>query len=564
MNILDKQYSPEIWARAKDIPALLPAIKKLEECYEEYCIGEIPAPKFSEFRLFADIGDRTIYQKTFFQRQHRLFTCAVLSLIYPENEEYFKLLEDTIFEICDLYVWALPAHMPSITENNNTELDLDACSIAMALAIIKVLLNDRLHPLIKSRIDAEIDRRIVKPFLEKDWHWEYRANNWTTVCAGGIGCTLMLNRPEVFDTVMDRINKDMLSYIDAYCDDGVCTEGAGYWGYGFGYYVAYADMLRSYSGGKIDLLAGEKIKSIATFFQKMILDENVVVTYGDCGLGAKMTISAGLVYKLKSIFGDAYEIPPQGMFFYDAHYFPFFLDTFICYDESYSSSALSKDCEYFMADQGWYVKRTPNYSFSCRGGTNGESHNHNDCGSFIFCRGDEQILRDIGGRPYTRQYFENEHRYNFFETSSRSHNVPIINGKYQCNIRDTRSYTTFENGTIRIAFNELYDIEGLSLVRSYTPDENGVSIVDEFSPVNSFVERLVTYKKPIIKEGEIIIDDVRILFDSASAYADYEVEVRAITLDTEGNIATGQDVYCINLNVKLPSNRFEFRVEVSK
>ncbi|MBQ7411284.1 MAG: hypothetical protein IJW10_00055, partial [Clostridia bacterium] len=333
MNILDKEYDSSIWTRARDIPSFEPVIKALEKSYEEYCIGEIPAPKFSQFRLFADVGDRTIYQKTFFQRQHRMFTCAVLSLIYPEKEEYLTLLQDTIYEICDLYVWALPAHMPSITENNNSELDLDACTIAMALAIIRRLLDERLHPLIKARIDAEIDRRIVEPFLRQRWHWEYRANNWTTVCAGGVGCTLMLNRPDVFELVKDRLNHDMQTYVDGYCDDGVCTEGAGYWSYGFGYYVAYADLLRSYSNGEIDLLSGEKIQSIATFFQKMLLDEDAVVTYGDCGLGGRMTIDAGLAYKFKSIFGDAYEIPPSIMFSYNVHYFPFLLDTFICYNE---------------------------------------------------------------------------------------------------------------------------------------------------------------------------------------------------------------------------------------
>ena len=562
MNILDKEYDSSIWTRARDIPSFEPVIKALEKSYEEYCIGEIPAPKFSQFRLFADVGDRTIYQKTFFQRQHRMFTCAVLSLVYPEKEEYLTLLQDTIYEICDLYVWALPAHMPSITENNNSELDLDACTIAMALAIIRRLLDERLHPLIKARIDAEIDRRIVEPFLRQRWHWEYRANNWTTVCAGGVGCALMLNRPDVFELVKDRLNHDMQTYVDGYCDDGVCTEGAGYWSYGFGYYVAYADLLRSYSNGEFDLLSGEKIQSIATFFQKMLLDEDAVVTYGDCGLGGRMTIDAGLAYKFKSIFGDAYEIPPSIMFSYNVHYFPFLLDAFICYNEGYSSTAISKDCEYFMKDQGWFVKRTPKYSFSCRGGTNGESHNHNDVGSFIFCTGGKQVLRDIGGRPYTRQYFEHEHRYNFFETSSRSHNVPIINGKYQANIPGTRSYTSYENGVISIDFHELYDIKDLKLIRKYAPDASGVSIADSFGGVDTFVERLVSYDKPEIKSGEIIVDGVRILFDPSLADADYETEVRAVTLDTDGNIATGQDVYCINIKVKEPTDSFEFRVEV--
>ena len=565
MNILDKNYNPELWNGIKDNPNLKDALEALKESYNKYCIGEIPSPKFSHFRLFQDVGDRNTYQKDFFIRQHRLFTCAALSLIYSDNEHYFELLQDTIFEICDMFAWALPAHMGELDKINQMELDLDACTMGMALAMIKRLFGNRLHPLIINRIDTEIDRRIVEPFLAQRCHWEFRANNWTTVCTGGVGCTLMLNRPDVFELVKDRLNHNMQTYIDEYGDDGVCTEGAGYWGYGFGYYVAYADMLRSYSNGQIDLLAGEKIKSIATFYQKMILDKDVVVTYGDCGLGGKMTVNAGFAYKLKSIFGDVYEIPPREMFTYDVHYFPFFIDNFICFDPSFASNQLSNDCEYYMGNQGWYVRRTPSYSFSCRGGSNGESHNHNDVGSFIFCRDNKQVLCDIGGRPYTRQYFENEYRYTFLETSSRGHNLPIINGKYQGNFPGARSYTSFENGIVKIDFKEVYGQDELKkLVRSYKCNETGVDITDDFDIEGNatFTERLISYNEPIIDTGKIEIDGVIISFDPTKATASYNVDTRACELNEDGSIKVGKDIFLTNIEVKMPCNSFSFRVEV--
>ena len=567
MNILDKSYNPEIWVKSREIPELKGAIEALEKSYKDFCEGDIPSSKFSHFRLFQDVGDRNVYQKDFFRRQHRLFTCAVYSLVYPENEKAFELLQDTIFEICDMFAWALPAHMGELDKINQMELDLDATTMGMALALIKRLFGDRLHPLIVKRIDTEIDRRVVEPFLAQRWHWEFRENNWTTVCSGAVGCALMLNRPDIFELVKDRINHNMQTYVDAYGDDGVCTEGAGYWGYGFGYYVAYADMLRSYSNGKIDLLAGDKIKSIATFYQKMILDKNVVVTYGDCGLGGKMTINAGLVYKFKSIFGDIYEFPPKDTMIYDVHYFPSFLDTFICYNDSFSNSDLSRNCEYYMGNQGWYVKRTPHYSFSCRGGSNGESHNHNDVGSFIFAKDDRQVLCDIGGRPYTRQYFENEYRYTYLETSSRGHNVPIINGKYQGNFRGATSYTTFENGVVSIDFKEVYGQDELKkLVRHFKCDDTGVNITDEFDieGEGTFSERFVTYTEPTIENGVIETDGVKIIFDPTKGVASYTVEERALELNGDGSIKRGSDVYCINIDAYMPANNFSFRVEVSK
>ncbi|MBO5091106.1 MAG: heparinase II/III family protein [Clostridia bacterium] len=562
MNLLGKANDPKFWAEIKNKPEFKRMLDLLVKEYQKDGMGQIPCTKFSEFRLFNDIGDRTIYQVNFFKRQHRMFTLTAMTLIFDSEPKYLEQLQDTIWEICDQYVWALPAHMPNITENNNCELDLDSTTIGYALALIKVLLNDRLHDLIKARIDAEIDRRIVKPFLEKRWHWEFRENNWTTVCSGAVGCTLMLNRPEVFDLVMDRINHNMQTYIDnGYRDDGVCTEGAGYWSYGFGYYLTYAEMLKTYTEGRVDLTKGEKVKNIAMFLQKLFLDENVVVNYGDCGVGSQVSMPAGYLYLLKTLFPDDVELPPQNIFAYEVHYFTYFLNTFRFYNPSFESAKLSKNAEYFMADQGWYVKRTEKYGFACRGGSNGESHNHNDVGSFILSKNDKQVLCDIGGRPYTRQYFEHPQRYTFLETSSRGHNVPIINGKYQGN-GGKRAITTFENGIVKIDFACVYYQDELKkLVRSFAPDENGVTITDEFDGVHEFTERLVSHSQPKIEDGKITVDGVTITFDKYIASARVEVETHALQLDINGEITEGIPTYLISIDVREPKDKFTFRID---
>ena len=562
MNLIGKAADPQFWSEIKNKPEFKPMLDALKRDFEADGMDEIPTTKFSKFRLFHDIGDRSIFQVDFFKRQHRMFMLTAMTLIYPDEPKHLERLQDTIWEMCDQYVWALPAHMPNITENNNCELDLDSTTIGYALALIKVFLNDRLHDLIKARIDAEIDRRIVKPFLEKRWHWEFRENNWTTVCSGAVGCTLMLNCPHVFNLVMDRINHNMQTYIDnGYRDDGVCTEGAGYWSYGFGYYLTYAEMLKTYTDGRVDLTKGERVKNIAMFLQKLFLDENVVVNYGDCGAGSQVSMPAGYLYLLKTLFPDDVELPPQNIFAYEVHYFTYFLNTFRFYDPSFESAKLSKNAEYFMADQGWYVKRTEKYGFACRGGSNGESHNHNDVGSFILSKNDKQVLCDIGGRPYTRQYFEHPQRYTFLETSSRGHNVPIVNGKYQGN-GGKRAITTFENGIVKIDFACVYYQDELKkLVRSFAPDENGVTITDEFDGVSEFTERLVSHSQPKIEDGKITVDGVSITFDKSLASARVEVETHALKLDINGEITEGIPTYLISIDVREPKDKFTFRID---
>ncbi|MBE6674246.1 MAG: hypothetical protein E7596_03965 [Ruminococcaceae bacterium] len=565
MNLLGKATDPKFWAEVKSNPCYKVALDAVLRDYEKYCIGEIETTKFSKFRLFKDKGDRTSYQETFFKRQHRVYAMALMALIYPENESYLELLQDTIWEICDQYVWALPAHIENIDVNNNCELDLDATTTAMALAMIKEMLKERLHPLIKSRIDHEIDRRLVKPFMAQRWHWEYRQNNWTAVCAGATGCTVMLNRPELFELVRDRINEDMASYISSYKDDGVCVEGAGYWSYGFGYFVEYAEMQKTFTNGEFDLLKGEKIKSISTFLQKLFLDKAVIVNYGDCGAGTDVTVPAGFMYGLKRLFPSDLQLPPNDRMTIEVHYFPYCIKAFTCYDSTFAAEDISQNAEYYMGDCGWFVKRTPKYGFSARGGCNGESHNHNDVGSFILSIDNDQLLIDMGCRPYTRQYFEHGTRYTYLETSSRGHNVPIINGKYQANIPEAYPTTSYENGVFSVDFSVAYDIPELKkLVRNYSFSDTGVNICDNFKAEGelTFTERIVSYVEPKICGGTIDYGKARIEFDDRIASARVEKDVHAVELDTEGNLKKGIDVYLVSIDVHKPKDSFSFSIEI--
>ena len=565
MNLLGKATDPKFWEGVKNDPCYKEVIDAVLKDYNQCCIGEIETTKFSKFRLFKDKGDRTSYQEVFFKRQHRMYTMAFMCLIYPKNEQYLELLQDTIWEICDQYVWALPAHISNIEENDNCELDLDATTMSMALAMIKVMLGERLHPLIKSRIDYEIDRRLVKPFFAKRWHWEYRQNNWTAVCAGATGCTIMLNRPELFSLVQDRLNADMASYISSYKNDGVCVEGAGYWSYGFGYFIEYAAMQKEFTNGEVNLLAEEKIKNISTFLQKLFLDRDVIVNYGDCGAGTNVSVPAGFMYGLKQLYPNDLQLPPKERLSIQPHYFPACLRAFTCFDKSFVAKDISKSAEYYMGDCGWFVKRTPKYGFSARGGSNGESHNHNDVGTFILSVDNEQLLIDMGGRPYTRQYFEDGTRYTFLETSSRGHNVPIINGKYQANIPGAHPTTSFENGVFSVDFRAAYDIPELKkLVREYSFSDTGVRVCDNFDITGecTFTERIISYKEPKIGDGVIDYGKVTVKFDPQLASARVEKDVHATDLDTDGNLKKGVDIFLLSIDVFNPNGKFEFFIEV--
>lgn len=528
-----------------------------KELYEKVNIVPLPIT-FSKLRMFSECGERGQFEEAYNQHFDKLVMCAYMAIIY-EDEKYLRELEDCLYDVLSVYVWALSAHIPDINEENYYELDLGSTAQGVNLAIIYKLLGDRLHPQLRKRIVTELKRRILDPFKNQHWHWEDRYNNWTSVCAGFTGITIMLMFPEEFDKLLPRFNDNMRKYYEGFPDDGVCLEGPGYWGYGFVSFIAYALMLKDYTKGEIDYFKLEKTKKIAFFYQNTVLYKNVITSYGDCPMDVKT--NAVLFYILKKEYGQEFYMPtevrhalPLNPIIHPLLYIEY-------YNPEFLEDTLPKT-ECYMENAGWYINRTEKYSFGAKGGTNGESHNHNDVGSFVFAKDDRQIFIDMGGRPYTKDYFQ-EARYNYIETSSRGHNVPIINGQYQANIGGTRSYTSFENGIFRVDFKELYNIKELkSLVREFKCEKDSVFLKDTFSieGKGSFTERLVSFKKPEIKEGEIVVDGVKVLFDKHLAKASYTEEIHHTTSKDEPPTLP---VYCINIDCLYPEKgEFEFTIKV--
>ncbi len=43
--------------------------------------------------------------------------------------------------------------------------------------------------------------------------------------------------------MIKRLDTAMQSYLNSFGEDGACVEGVGYWAYGFGYFLYYAQLL---------------------------------------------------------------------------------------------------------------------------------------------------------------------------------------------------------------------------------------------------------------------------------------------------------------------------------
>lgn len=396
MSLLGRACDKEFWATVREKDCYSRFRDENLNLWNKFCEGkDIPELTYSLFKIYFDTGSRSEYESVYFNRRLRMNAATFLSLMYPEEEKYFNYLCDLIFAVCNEYTWCLPAHYNQADNDKSLMVDLFAAETGFALAEIYTMLKDRLDPLIAARIEKEIDRRIIEPYatrLNRLW-WESCTNNWAAVCAGSVGCAVMLMFPERYPELGERLGETMECYLRGFADDGFCVEGSGYWHYGFGFFTVYADMVKKFTGGEIDYFVRPKVRAISTYIQKMFLSGRTSVSFADSG--TYLSYQIGLVHYLKGVYPDDVVVYDRSLSYnYDGcARFCLHLRSALWYREEFDTSALPNDsCAFYAEGAQWYIKKTSAYGFAAKGGHNKEPHNHNDVGSFIFAKGGVQIL----------------------------------------------------------------------------------------------------------------------------------------------------------------------------
>lgn len=408
---------------------------------DQYISEGLPQLTYRLFSEFERSGDREQYQRVYFGRRGTLSALVLTSLTLDEPD-YWEALEDVIWEICNEYTWCLPAHLPANSGISSTlTVDLFAAETAHTLAEIICLLEGKLSKDIQLRVRMEVEKRVFEPVFASDQllHWEVAAHNWASVCAGSVGMAAMLlvKDKERLEYIIRRMTAALECFLSGYGEDGGCAEGIGYWEYGFGYFIYFAEMLREHTNGSTDLIDCEKVRAIAAFPEAVYLSEGVFVNYSDSA--EIMVIQPGLIRYLRNRFGVcASIISNQFSRIQDdpccrwAH-----LIRNVAWGEVQALDRGEPPLQQGLIqlkNLGWDIYRNGEgnqiTAFSTKAGHNGEPHNHNDLGHFIIHSGGKNLLCDLGIGFYTRDYF-GEGRYSILNNSSSGHSVPIINGVMQ-------------------------------------------------------------------------------------------------------------------------------------
>ncbi|MCM3626588.1 hypothetical protein M3194_04315 [Paenibacillus glycanilyticus] len=470
------------WKGIAEAPAYSGMIGEIKAEGERLLDRPIPVLSQEIYELFETTGNRISYEGLYFERRSRLASFALLHCLYPEASEYRQALIETIEAILEEMTWCLPAHMRG--QSVDRHIDLFASETGFALAEILTLTESTLPPELRESVRAQIERRLFVPYLDDQYpsyHWETADHNWAAVCAGSIGSAALLLEldHERKAAIIHRAIGTMSHYLSGFGEDGACAEGPGYWNYGFGYYVYFADLLKRASGGRADLLDSKHVRTIARFQQKAYLVRNRPANFSDAA--SFVSVNIGLSDYLASHIGEVAFAPITiRAGFTDDHCsrFAHALRNLVWYRPDASRLEDWASGSSYLADAQWLISRVSSeagsFGFAAKGGHNHEPHNHIDVGHFILIADDDPAFAvDLGSGEYTAQYF-GEGRYEYECTGAQGHSLPIVKGQLQAVGAESAAVVT------RIELGETVDRFGLELVACY-PDSGMASYKRQFA-----------------------------------------------------------------------------------
>lgn len=447
---------------------------------------------FAEFRTN---GNRTNYEHQNFALRQQ-FACMVMAEIMEHKRRFIPDIRRGIhYFINDEKWWGLPAHYPKDHPERDLQVvDLFNSETATMLAWTIYMLGEDIDKQEKGLVDkleSEIERRYLNPTLYGDQDWKHNANNWNTwITSNWVECVMICEKDKAKrDKALKGIKANLMLFLNGYPDDGGCEEGSGYWNHAAGSFfesLYFLDIL----GKPLELNARqkEKVHAMGRFLTLMHISDltfvnfsdasarfvpniNILFPYGEYLNDKQMMGFAAYIgnkYKYLSspttLFMKSGNIPPLVRELMLLSMLPKFMST--PPTEPHTADAYLANSQIMVASTSAEGNGKHSWFVAAKGGTNGESHNHNDMGNFIVYRDNQPLLIDLGRDTYTSKTFSS-HRYELMNNRSAYHNVPLIDGCEQMPGKEYRATNAMHKATSRMS------TMTLNIEKAY-PDSAGV------------------------------------------------------------------------------------------
>ena len=444
-------------------------------------------------------GNRVNYEALCFEKRRQL-AALVMAEIMEGKGRFMGDIIDGIGSFCEETWWGIPAHYPkAVPLLELQEVDLFNAETASLIVWTRYMLEkqfDAFSPDLCQRIDREIERRILQPAVENDYWWKTAGMNWNPwICSNWLACVLICEKDEARKAeAIAQIRKATQAFIDAYPEDGGCDEGPGYWDRAA---ASMFEVMRLLDFGSVE----PKIQKMAAYAYKTYIGNDYCVCFADAhenkavqqvnivypfGLwlndktmrefGAYLGRQKGVLTNPAALYDKSGNFPTLGReLFFLCH-----INDFIAENPQ---EPLLKDV--WLPDLQIMTARRGNLYVAMKGGTNGESHNHNDVGSFIVYAPTPLFIDPAVGE-YTAKTFSKD-RYDVWTMQSGYHNLPQINGIDQ---KDGKDYAAkvvrHKEGQLTLELAGAYpkDAAVKSWQRTVTAMKSGISVTEDYELVD--------------------------------------------------------------------------------
>ncbi|HOD81922.1 MAG: Heparinase II/III-like protein [Planctomycetes bacterium ADurb.Bin126] len=475
-----------------------------------------PLPAFPAERYldYTRDGNRTRYQRAEGDRRGRLDR-LVLAECMENKGRFLKDIHELIDSLCAEPTWVLPAHDGRLDNFKGKSISIDLWSSAMAwkLAEADYLLGPKLQDATRRTLRSAVERFVFEPFRQtldgkaRAAYWLNADHNWNAVClANVIGAALTLsadrNDRARFVAAAEHYT---LRFLSGFTPDGYCSEGVGYWNYGFGHYVLLSQTVRRATGGKLDLLARPQVRAPALFGHGIQIVPGLCPAFADCSV--RSLPDAEILRHVSLRLGLGLVENETDLCVYDHSLIDPAMRIPLSDRKAASAPPAELGLRTWFGDIGVLIGR-PAKGSTCRmavalkGGHNAEHHNHNDVGSYVVAIDDRAVLLDPGAEEYTARTFSSR-RYESKLLNSYGHPVPVVAGKLQTPGSKSRANLVrhdFTDAADTLVFDiaSAYDVKELqSLTRTFGYARGGsgrLTVKDEvkFSSPQAFETALIT------------------------------------------------------------------------
>ncbi len=402
---------------------------------------------------------------------------------------------------------------------------LDVAEMSTAVAIG----YDWLYPVLSAeqrrRYEVALIEKGLKALPEKPagW-WNGATNNWTQVCASGIGLAaeaVKEREPELAEKLADHSAALIEQCVKFYQPDGCYPEGPSYWHYGTNYDVLFRAMRESLAE---PLDFPNELRASGDFMRHVTSPTGYHFNYADGGSGKESPTpaqcwiashspgSGQAAYVRESLTKTLTRgIGTSGI--NDTRFFPLHLLWLPPAEENPAPAATAAAYNGDQAMAFFRNGQNPEAAWlAIKGGTAAASHGHMDAGSFVYDAQGIRWFHDLGKDDYDMPGYFGNQRWDYLRTTNLSHNTLVIGSALQalpktgCPITSKRLEGHIRSVDLDLTPAYAGQADKVSRLAAFNAASGEVLIIDTLSnPTGPVRWAFVTQAEPIIAGNRVTL-----------------------------------------------------------